>query len=292
VAGRSRALGRCCIPVVDRMMRRSSGTGPQPKQAQAAGRRKIRATEELGEAGCAERLVRAQQLILVARRAPSATWRRRARRGADPDPSGAPADRLGGAAQALSDVLQGVSSPGQLRETAVVLGAPAPGIADQPEPAGACGYARGASLRQLPGNLGARQCDGVAVADDRVLPCAPPAARQRIAKAELLRAQAQRVRCAPEPARQDREVAVAGEANANLLVLARQVGPPGGPSANQHPSPGANPIRRATEQRGECRRRDAGDLLDRQSLCVEPTQRPVLALGPAARQRSPRLAKR
>jgi hypothetical protein len=117
------------------MMRRSSGTGPQPKQAQAPGHRKIRATEELGEAGCAERLVRAQQLILVARRAPSATWRRRARRGADPDPSGAPADRLGGATQALSDVLQGISSPGQLRETAVVLGAPAPGIAAQPEPA-------------------------------------------------------------------------------------------------------------------------------------------------------------
>lgn len=229
--------------MVDRMMRRSSGAGAQPKQAQAPGHREIRATEKLGEASWVESLVQAQQLVLLARPPPSTPWRRRGRRGVDPDPDGAPADRLRGAAQALSDVLQSVSPQGQLHQAAVVVGAPAPGIADQPEPAGARGYARGASLRQLAGDLGARQGAGVAVADDRVLPFAPPAARRRMVKAKLLRAQTERVRRAPEPARQGRDVIIAREADTNLLVLVSQVRPPSGPSANQHPAPDPNLIR-------------------------------------------------
>ena len=91
--------------------------------------------------------------------------------------------------------------------------APAPRVADQPELPCSCCHARCRALRQLAGDLGAGQRAGVAVANHRVLPLRPAAARLRTMHTEMLRAEAQPVGRASEAVRQRDEIAVLAHAD-------------------------------------------------------------------------------
>jgi hypothetical protein len=104
--------------------------GTQSELAQAPGHCEIGATQKLREARWVERLVQAQQLVLLARPPPATARRRQSRRRADPDPRRAPPDRLSGAVQALGDVLQSVAPRDQPHHAPVVVGAPAARIRD------------------------------------------------------------------------------------------------------------------------------------------------------------------
>src|ERR1035438_4945025 len=92
--------------------------------------------------------MQAQQLVFLARPVASAVWRGRGPWRLCPEPRGTPTYRLRGTAQPLCHVLQRGPAGGQLRQTLVVLDAPAAGVGGQTELAGAGGHARRAAVRQ------------------------------------------------------------------------------------------------------------------------------------------------
>ena len=194
-----------------------------------------------GEAGRVERVVQAQQLVLLPGPSPSVAGRRRRRRAVRcREPRCPPADRLRGPTEALSHVLERAPAGRQPHQALVVVGAPAPRVADQPELARPCRHARRGAPRQLAGDLGTRQRAGVAVANHRVLPLGPAATRLRVMQAEVLRVQAQRIGRAAQAVRQRDQIAAVAQAQANRLVLVGQVRAPGRFSPQQHAAPRTN----------------------------------------------------
>jgi hypothetical protein len=122
------------------------GARTQSKSAQSPADGSVRASEQLGEAGGVERVVQAQQLVLLAGPPPSMAgrWRRLGR--VDPEPGCVATDRLRGPTEPLSDVLQCAPAGAQLHQALVVVNAPAPRVADQIELPGSCRQARRAAV--------------------------------------------------------------------------------------------------------------------------------------------------
>ena len=195
------------------------GAGAQPDRRQSSAHGDVRASEQLGEAGRVQRVMQAQQLVLLPAPSPSLAGRRRRCGRFDRKPRCAPADRLRGPTEALGHVLERAPARCQPHQALVVVCAPAPRVADQPELPRPCRHARRGALRQLAGDLGAGQRAGVAVANNRVLPLGPAAPRLRVMQAEMLSVQAQRIGRAAQAVRQRDEIAALAQADTDRLVL-------------------------------------------------------------------------
>ena len=222
------------------MVRRALSPGAQPERAQAAADGPVRASQQLGETSGVERVVQAQQLVLIPRPPPSAAGSRPRRRRADPKPPRASADCLWCATEALSQRLERALARGQRYQALVVAGAPAPRVADQPEPPRPRCHARRVAVGQLAGDLGIRECAGVAVTDRVVLPSAEAPTQPRVVQPDVLGVQAQRIGRAAKAVRQLDEVAADAEAELDRLVFTGQVRSPRRGAAQELPATRAN----------------------------------------------------
>ena len=88
------------------MVRGALGAGAQPDRAQPSAHGGVRAFEHRGEAGRVERVMQAQELVLLLRPAPTLAGRGRGHGRLDPEPRCAPADRLRGPTEALGHLLE------------------------------------------------------------------------------------------------------------------------------------------------------------------------------------------
>ncbi len=202
--------------------------------------------------------MQAQQLVLLPAPPPSVAGGRRRHGPFDPEPRCAPADRLRGPTELLGHGLERAAAGCQPHQALVVVCAPAPRVADQPELPRPCRDARRGALRQLAGDLGTGQRAAVPVANNGVLPLGPAKTRLRVMQAKVLSVQPQRIGRAAQAARQGDQIATVAQAEANRLVLMGQVRAPGRSSPQQHAAPRANLPGRAAEELAEHRGRQTG----------------------------------